>query len=529
MKNYLLSLIGFYLIACSTAENNQDEKIIGYLDLGDTQLAISEQVANLEVPWDIDTNVPGVLWYTELKGNIHRMDLATAKANLIFQVPDLIAKKSYGLLGMAVDPTEKFVFLHYTFAIPQPGQEERISSRLVRYAFENGTLKNPLVLMDSLPGATYHNGSRIAISGDFLYFSLGDVGKTDLTQDPDFYGGKVFRLHHDGKIPADNPFPGNPVYAVGFRNTQGLALAQDGRLYGTDHGPLNDDEVNLIEKGRNYGWPDVHGYCDTAEEKIYCAEHRIAAPLRAWTPTLATAGLAIFEDSKIPALHNTLIMATMKGRSLRFLKLSADGRSLEDERIFLQETFGRIRDVSVSAKGEIFFSTTNRDWHPRFQPWMYANIPEGPDRIIKLRIVKPGEAVDSTLPIYTQDEQAIPLMDENWSYPVSEEYEVGSKLYVQHCLACHGPEGKGAEDLIPPLAGTEWVTGDKGRLIRILLHGLSGEIIVNGNRYNQEMPAYAHLSDEEIADILNFLRNNFGNKAAAVIPGEVYEERKGLK
>jgi mono/diheme cytochrome c family protein len=219
----------------------------------------------------------------------------------------------------------------------------------------------------------------------------------------------------------------------------------------------------------------------------------------------------------------------MKGRSLRVLQLDDDGQSIAKESIFLQKHFGRIRDIAVAPNGDVFFSTSNRDWHPRFQPWMYDGLPEGPDRILRIRKVKKGQKNNPSLPIYQEEAEPIPLMDENWSFKVSEELEAGAKLYAQYCLTCHGPEGKGAEDLIPPLSQTDWVTGDKGRLIRIMLMGLSGEITVNGQIYNQEMPAYDYLSDTEIADLLTFIRNEFGNKASAVIPGEIYEERKGLK
>jgi aldose sugar dehydrogenase len=518
------------LAACSKTKEASEEKIIGYLNLGHTTLAITEQVAGLEVPWDIDAGVEGTLWYTQQKGTIHRMDLKAGKEIQVFEVPDLIAKKSYGLLGMAVHPKETYVFLHYTFAISGSGQEESISSRLVRYRYRDGGLEDKLILMDSLPGATYHNGSRILISpDDYIYFSLGDVGRTNLTQDPEFAGGKVFRLKLDGTIPEDNPIPNNPVWALGFRNTQGLAMNYMGQLYGTDHGPINDDEVNLIMKGGNYGWPDVQGFCDTEAEKKYCSTNYVNEPLIAYTPTIATGGLAYYGENEVTELQNTLLMASMKGRSIRLLSLDESGQHITKERIFLQQAFGRIRDISVAPSGEIFFSTSNKDWHPRFQPWMYENLPQGPDRIIKIRKLKENEAVIPGLPVYQEDQEAMNLMDENWNFPVSEEFEAGSKLYIQHCLTCHGPEGKGAEDLLPPLAETDWVTGDKGRLIRILLNGLSGEITVNGQKYNQEMPAYDHLSDEELAEILTFIRNNFGNRAGAVIPGEVYEERKNLK
>jgi glucose/arabinose dehydrogenase len=530
---YAHLILFFMVLITSCNEPHKEDKTfptIGYVQLENSQLEISEIVNDLEVPWDIEAAIQDKLWFTQVSGSVHLFDLKTGVLKDVFQVPDLISKKSYGLLGMTVDPTESFVFLHYTFAIPKTGQQEEIRSRLVRYEFDGETLVNPRILMDSLPGATFHNGSRIVISGDkTLFFSLGDVGKVDLSQNKDFFGGKVFRLNMDGSIPEDNPFPNSPVWAMGFRNTQGMAIGQNNQLYGSDHGPVNDDEVNLILKGSNYGWPDVQGFADLEKEKEYVSAVAVKEPLIAWTPTIATAGLAYHAHSDIPEWTNTLLVATMKGRSIRVLHLDDDGASINKESIFLQKHFGRIRDVAVATNGDIFFSTSNRDWHPRFQPWMYDGLPEGPDRILRIRKVKKGQKINPSLPIYQEEAEPFPLMDENWSFNVSEELETGAKLYAQYCLTCHGPEGKGADDLIPPLSQTDWVTGDKGRLIRIMLMGLSGEITVNGQIYNQEMPAYDYLSDTEIADLLTFIRNEFGNKSSAVIPGEVFEERKAFK
>ncbi|MFD2203079.1 PQQ-dependent sugar dehydrogenase [Shivajiella indica] len=504
--------------------------VIGYIKLNNSLLEISEVATDLEVPWDIDAGNENQLWFTQVKGSLHLLDLKTGEQNEIFKVPDLIAKKSYGLLGMAYYPKESWIFLHYTFAIPKAGQEEEIQSRLVRYEFNGNTLTNPKILLDSLPGATFHNGSRIIISeDDRLFFSLGDVGKVNLSQDKDFLGGKILRINLDGSIPPDNPFTANPVWAMGFRNTQGLTFGNNGFLYATDHGPLNDDEVNLVFMEGNYGWPDVQGFANLEKEKDYATRTKIEEPLIAWTPTLASAGVAYYGSSKIPEWTNSLLIATMKGQSIRVLTLAEDGKKVEKEAIFLQKHFGRIRDISVAPNGDIFFCTSNRDWHPRFQPWLYEVLPEGPDRIIRIRVMDTGDNPDPALPVYEEEAEPMRLLDENWAYEVSAELETGAKLYTQHCLTCHGPEGKGSDDLIPPLSQTDWVTGDKGRLIRILLLGLSGEITVNGKKYNQEMPAYDHLSDKEIADLLTFIRNDLGNKSSAIIAGEVYEERKGLK
>ena len=503
--------------------------VLGYLQLENSLLEISEVVTGLEVPWDLDASQRGKLWFTELSGSLYCLDLETLEKTEILKLEDVLAKKSYGLLGMAVHPEQGLVFLHYTFGIQKNGNEESVMSRLVRYDLTDSGLANRFILMDSLPGNTFHNGSRILIEGDKLYFSLGDVGRVDLAQSENFAGGKILRVNLDGSYPTDNPFADNPVWAMGLRNSQGLALGKNGNLYASDHGPVNDDEVNLIRKGGNYGWPDVAGYCDTPKEEAYCEQQTVIPPLRAWTPTLATAGLAYYGKETIPEWNNSLLLATMKGRSLRVLHLNDKGDEITSEDIFLQKTLGRIRDIAIGHHGEIYIGNSNRDWHPRFQPWMYDGLPEGPDKIVRIRIMEPREPRDESLPIFQVETEPIPLMDENWNPEVPAELAKGRDLYASHCLACHGPEGKGSEDLIPPLANTPWVTGDKGKLIRTMLNGINGEIEVNGKKYNQEMPAFVHLSDGEMADVLTFIRNQFGNKASAVIPGEIFEERKGLK
>lgn len=533
MKSKLLIfVISLLYISCDkkSSEKQSDYPLIGYVQLDDSILEISEMATNLDVPWDLEAIREGELWFTQVSGSIHLLDIKSGEQKDIFQIPDLIAKKSYGLLGMTVHPKEPIIFLHYTFAIPKQGQEEEIRSRLISYNFNGETLSNQKILLDSLPGATYHNGSRLVIANDnTLLMSLGDIGKVNLTQDEDFPGGKILRINLDGSIPHDNPFPDNPVWAMGLRNTQGLAFGKHNKLYGSDHGPANDDEVNLLVKGGNYGWPDIHGFVDNEKETAYAGKVGVIEPLEAWTPTIAAAGLAYYGNNDIPEWQNSLLLATMKGRSMRVLHLDKDGSRIVDEEIFLQNHFGRIRDISISPSGDIFLSTSNKDWHPRFQPWLYDSLPEGPDRILRIRKINQNEILDPEIRIFKKDLEPIQLLDENWTYEVTEELETGSKLYTQHCLSCHGPKGNGSEDLIPPLAQTDWVTGDKGRLIRIMLLGLAGEIEVNGHTYNQEMPSYSHLSDQEIADLLTFIRNEFGNKSGAVIAGEVYEERKGLK
>ena len=524
----ILFLFGLITFSCTTKNNNVPS--IAYVSLESSMLQIEDVVTGLDVPWDIDASRNNELWLTELNGSVYHMDLKSAKQKKVLQLADVLYKKSYGLLGMAVHPEEPFVFLHYTFTNSPDSLAQQIHSRLVRYTFKNDTLVEPKILLDNIPGNTYHNGSRIAIAQDNkLFLSLGDTGDSNRAQNDSVITGKILRLNLDGTIPEDNPIAGSLIWSRGHRNVQGLAFNKNGMLYGSEHGPNNDDEINLIEAAGNYGWPDVQGFCDTDQEKKYCSAHTIIEPLTAWTPTIAVAGLAYYGNHSIKEWQNSLIVANLKGRALRVLKLADDGRHIIGEHIFFQKKFGRIRDVSVAANGDIYFATTNRDWHPRFQPWMYDSLPTGPDRILRLRAMYRNNEQNPAIAVLQENPEPLELLSENWNPNLEEEFETGGKLYAQHCLSCHGPNGQGSEYLIPTLSNTDWVTGDKGRLIRTLLTGLSKPIEINGKMYNQEMPSYAHLKDQELADILTYIRNSFNNKAAGVIAGEVYEEREGLK
>lgn len=527
MKKTLLFLPIILLFSCN---NGSDiAKPIAYVQLASTTLEVADVVTGLEIPWDIDASISDQLWFTEQKGVVYRLNLTTGEKKIMLRLTDVLFRKSYGLLGMAVHPKKNYLFIHYTYQSNKDNLQLTVNSRLVRYDIQGDTVTNRKVILDEIPGNTYHNGSRVIISpDDKIIFSMGDAGKTNLTQDDNNLTGKIIRLNLDGTIPEDNPLPDSPIWSKGHRNPQGLAFGKGSMLYSTEHGPNNDDEINLIKKNSNYGWPNVQGFCDQESEKVYCQEHDITEPLMAWTPTIAVAGMGFYNSPKIPEWQNSLIIANMKGRALRVLNLNKKGDEVTEEHIFFQKYFGRLREVAVASNGDVFVSTTNTDWHPRFQPWMYDSLPGGPDRILRFRVIRSNEKSEK-LPTLKEDTAPMDLLSENWSNPVGEEeFAQGQKLYVQNCLACHNPEGTGAVGLYPPLAKSNWVTGDKSRLIRTMLLGLSGPIEVNGESYNQEMPAYSHLSDQQIAEILTYIRNSFGNKADAVIEGEVFIERQSL-
>lgn len=526
-KTTLLSLLFCVLYSCN--KSIEIGTPIAYLQLEQTTLEVADVATGLDIPWDVDASIPDELWFTEQKGLVYKLNLKTGEQKLMLQLEDVLFRKSYGLLGMTVHPKHNYLFIHYTYQANEGELQQSVNSRVVRYDIEGDKLSNRLVLLDNIPGNSYHNGSRLVISpDDKLIFSMGDAGRANETQNDDILVGKIMRLNLDGSIPEDNPIAGSPIWSRGHRNPQGLTFGRNNMLYSSEHGPLSDDELNLIERNANYGWPDIHGFIDRTAEIAYNETHNTTEPLMAWTPTIAVAGTGYYDQSAIPEWQNSLIVANMKGRALRVLNLSENGREITAEHIYFQKYFGRLRDVSIAANGDIYVTTTNTDWHPRFQPWMYDGLPSGPDRILRLRAIDKSNKVD-TLPVLTEDDKAMDLMSENWTNAVGEEeFAGGQKLYTQNCLACHNPEGTGAPGLYPPLAKTSWVTGDKSRLIRVLLLGLSEPIEVNGETYNQEMPSYAHLSNQQIAEVLTYIRNSFGNQADAVIEGEVFVERQSL-
>lgn len=534
-------LYAFIFSSCQKSGNEQNfekEKYLAHLKLQSSTLIITEVIGDLEIPWEILIGPDGWIWFTEQKGTVSRIHPVDGEKKILLQIPDIHYVKSRGLLGMAVHPdleNNPYVYLHYTFAFETADKLEAIQSRLVRYTYTGDTLTHVKILLDSIPGKTFHNGSRLIITDDNkLMFSMGDIGETALSQNIDYLSGKILRYNLDGSIPDDNPFSGNPVWAWGFRNPQGLIMASNGILYSSDHGPANDDEVNLIVKGRNYGWPDVAGFCDKEQEKHYCQDSIIMEPLMSWSPTVAGAGLEYYAHTDIPEWHNSLIYVNLKGRAMRVLKLNEKGNEISNEHIYLQKTFGRLRDVAVAPNGDIYIATSNLDWHPKLQPFMYDSLPTGGDRIIRIQKATPSmiaqlELIPNPL-LLSENLEPLELFDENFNFKPSENHLAeGQKLFMANCATCHRPDGEGVKDLIPPLSETDWVTGDKGRLIQLMLNGLSDPIVVRGVRYEQEMPPFSHLSDEQISHILTFIRQSFGNKAGAVIAGEVSEERKRMR
>ena|SRR6478672_641211 len=320
---------------------------------------------NLNYPWEILWGPDNYIWFTEREGRVKRMNPETGEVTLVADITEVASTTDYnGLLGMALHPQfveNPYVYLVYNYYAPNGAYLEKI----VRYTYGGGTLTAPMVLVDGIVGKEggdfIHNGSRLLIGPDMkLYATTGDANlRYDLPQNPQSLNGKVLRINLDGTIPADNPY-GNAVWTIGHRNSQGLVFAM-GKLFASEHGETTNDEINIIEGDRNYGWPFVEGYCDTPGEQVFCAANNVHEPIYTWTPTVAPSGIDFYDSNMIPQWNRSLLVAFLKDKKLRQMKLNAAGTAITGVNEYFINQYGRLRDIAISPGGKVYICTDNGD------------------------------------------------------------------------------------------------------------------------------------------------------------------------
>jgi glucose/arabinose dehydrogenase len=204
------------------------------------------------------------------------------------------------------------------------------------------------VILDKIPGAKFDNGGVIKFGPDNkLYIGTGDATNENTAQDLTSLAGKILRLNDDGSIPSDNPFPNSPVYSLGHRNPQGLAWDDKGILYETEEGPTKNDELNKIEKGKNYGWPNQE--CSGSKEYVDA--------LRCYNISLEPAGIAFYGVGKLN-LTNSLVLSTLRGNIL--YQLPIQNGNITSQKILL-DGIGRIREVGIGPDDYLYILTGNTD------------------------------------------------------------------------------------------------------------------------------------------------------------------------
>jgi quinoprotein glucose dehydrogenase len=282
---------------------------------------------------------------------------------LITGVPEVYQQGQGGLLDIALHPnygTNGWIYITYSSS---EGKGEGGHTALMRAKLDGNRLTDQKVLYKATPNTTagQHFGSRIAFDNNgYLYFSVGERGEKDINpQDITRDGGKIYRLNDDGSIPSDNPFVGKPnakeaIYSYGHRNPQGMILNPDtGEIWVHEHGPMGGDEINVIKKGANYGWPVVTHGIDYTGLPISDESSRpgMEDPIYFWVPSIAPSGMVYVTSNKYPHLKGNLLVGSLKFQYLEHLVL--DGKEVIKREKLLKD-IGRLRDVKQGPDGFIY-------------------------------------------------------------------------------------------------------------------------------------------------------------------------------
>jgi glucose/arabinose dehydrogenase len=328
---------------------------------------VESVVRDLATIWAIDFAPDGRIFLTERGGRIRivRDGVLDPEPWMTLEVSE---SGESGLMGLALDrdfAANGYVYTTYTYAMSDGG----LQNRLVRLREDRATGRGVMdtILLDDVRGGRVHDGGRVKIGPDGkLYWTMGDSGSQDLAQSLDTLNGKILRLNVDGSIPADNPFPGSPIYSYGHRNPQGLAWQPGtGLLFAIEHGPSGQqsccDEVNLIVPGQNYGWPRVFGD-QLLEGTIPPILHSGATRDTTWAPGGATfvssgpwAGSLLFTGLRGEALYRVTLDPNMSMTQPAVLGLE----------LHFKGQYGRLRDIVEGPDGALYLATSNKDGRGR--------------------------------------------------------------------------------------------------------------------------------------------------------------------
>ncbi|MDN4525568.1 PQQ-dependent sugar dehydrogenase [Fictibacillus fluitans] len=324
----LMMLLIMTATACSSEEAGKKEKR--------TQEKTKILAQNLNVPWQLDF-YNGETYISERTGMMTKVTGQGKKIPVSLTLSKkVLSEGEGGFLGFVFDPEageNHRAYAYYTYR-----EKGKVYNRIISLKTGQDSLKEERVLLEKIPGGSIHNGGRIKFGPDGkLYATTGDSGDDSLAQEKDSLGGKILRMNADGSIPKDNPFTDSYVYSYGHRNPQGLAW-EGKKMFSSEHGSTNYDEINVIKAGKNYGWPVIKG--DESKENM--EKPLLHSDRETWAPS----GIAV-KDSKI-------YIASLRGEKI--FRVNTSGKQMET----VASNYGRLRDVQVH-NGSLYFITNNKD------------------------------------------------------------------------------------------------------------------------------------------------------------------------
>ncbi len=369
----ILVLIFLNFSACGKNETQTFKQENSNKKSAPSQFKIEPFVQGLEVPWSIVFTSPDRILVTERPGRLRIIENGKLVSEPLKTFSEVSSGSEEGLMGLAMDPdynTNKLIYVSYAY---EKGGD--LFVKVIRYKDNGSSIAEETLIFDGIPAAQYHAGCRLRFGPDGkLYITTGDAGERKFAQDLDKLHGKILRINSDGTIPSDNPFPNSPIWTYGHRNPQGIDwYPGTDIMWETEHGPSGfdgpggGDEVNVIVKGKNYGWPEV-SHTDSKEGMV--------SPILVFTPAEAPASGMFYKSGKIAEFKNCFLFGCLRGNGIMVVKVDENDPTKQVSFKKIADTYGRIRDIAEGPDGNIYFSSSNRDGRGKVQT--------GDDKIYKI-------------------------------------------------------------------------------------------------------------------------------------------------
>lgn len=357
---WMVALIALVTVGCNAqSENSENEQ-------GNLEVEAELVAEGIKIGWGIDFLSDGDILVTEKQGTLYRISDGEIAAEITDGIPsDLDVNGQGGFLDVTLHPNyEENGWIYFSYASNE-GEGEGSNTKIIRAKLENDALTSAESIYKATPNSTagQHYGSRIVFDNDgYLFFSVGDRGNRDvLPQDITVDGGKIYRLNDDGSVPNDNPYVGeeglDAMWSYGHRNPQGMDLnPETGVVWAHEHGPRGGDEVNIIEPGNNYGWPEISygiNYNGTVLTED-TAKAGMEQPVLYWDPSIAPSGMEFISSDKYPGWEGDLLVGSLKFSYIAHLDV--EGNDIVNETKLVEGTT-RIRAIEQGPDGYIYFTS----------------------------------------------------------------------------------------------------------------------------------------------------------------------------
>ncbi len=441
------------------------------LPVGEKEYIVDTLATGLIVPWAFSFPDSNTIMFTERSGKVRLMRNGQLIEKPLLQLAEINTTKKMGMLGLCLHPdfsNNSYVYVAYNYT-----GDKTTYLRVVRYRFNIDTLLNPLIIVDSIYANQNHTGCRLKFGPDKkLYITTGDADRPALAQDLKFLNGKILRVNDDGSIPPDNPFIRNDtarkeIWTYGHRNTQGIDFQQGtNEMYNSEHGPTGGDEINLIEKGKNYGWPVIH-HDETRAGMV--------TPLFQYTPSIGPSEIVFYNANTFPQWQGKLLLASLRGEAITLIELT--DKKIVSQQYIVHHEYGRIRALAVGPDGYLYFSTSQND-PPEGTP------KPGYDMILRLR--PSGIVTHSTK---SSDINKVNIY-------TSSSKRTTRQTYYELCASCHGSKMQGTEKAKSMLDTVWQFGGTKLGIMKSIRDGI----------VDKGMPAWqGAITEKQIASLADYI------------------------